>query len=173
MVVVRTPFFKRAGLLLLTLGCTALGVLCWVQPFGGGILVRATGAGFLLLGLPAGGIALRRFLRPSAALVLERGGIVDNASAAPAGFIAWEEITRIAVLTVSGRNFVSIDVKDREALYGRCRAAALLRANAAMTGYPVNLPDITLDRPPRELCDLIEGYWRDPAARAALGRLRP
>jgi hypothetical protein len=171
MVVVRASKGRLAGLFLLSvLFVAGGGVLAGVHsnPF-----ARVVGGvGVLFFGL-CGGMILRKLAGPRIALVLDRHGLIDNGSAAPAGRIAWEEITRVAVVEFMGQRFLSLDVKDREALYARARVARILKANASLMGYPVNLTANILERPVDEVAREVERFWREPEARARLGVFEP
>jgi hypothetical protein len=125
-------------------------------------------ASILFFGL-MGGILLKRVFSHGIALVLDRNGILDNSSGVPAGRIAWDEITQVAPVESSGARFLGIDVKDREKLYARVRHPNALRRNADIYRYPVQIPEITLDRKVEDLARLIEQYRADRLARETLG----
>ena len=174
MIVVRT---SRTRLLLLFAGatlfvaggfwlCTIPGVRWLVWPVGV--------ASVLFFGL-CGGVALRRLFGHRIALLIDRRGIVDNASAAPAGRIGWNEISRIGVAELSGQRFVGIDVHHPEKLLARIPRPRrkILETNPAFLGYLVNLPETILGRPAAEMVELLQEYLRDPRLRETLGEAEP
>ncbi|PAD92571.1 STM3941 family protein [Shouchella clausii] len=55
---------------------------------------------------------LYRVLKPKPSLHINQEGIVDNASAAGAGLIRWEEVDRYFIYSVLGQHFLGIVPKD-------------------------------------------------------------
>lgn len=173
MIVIRTVRLRLLALLCGSSAFVALGFwfILW-PPLGGPVgptLLCVLGvASVLFFGL-LGGIFLKRLLGHRIALVLDRRGIIDNSSACPAGRILWEELTDAGVVTSSGARFLGLDVKNREALYARVARAGLLRENASLFHYPVQVPEIVLDRTVEALLAEVLRYRDDPRARETLG----
>ncbi len=178
MIVVRTG---RIRLFLLFLGSVAFvtaGIWFAVRPPLGIPLARefcvALGLVTLLFFGIGGGILLRRLLGHRIALIVDRNGIVDNSTVMPAGRIAWDEITRIGIVTTSrDTRSIGIDVQDREALYARVKHGSTLRENARMFEYPVHIAEVVLDRRAEEMLQLLEEYRLNKKARAQLGETGP
>jgi hypothetical protein len=55
--------------------------------------------------------AIWRLARPSPALVIHPSGLFDNASALSAGFLRWDEISRVYVAKIKNQRFLAIAVK--------------------------------------------------------------
>lgn len=175
MIVIRTPRLKLCFLFVLSLAMVAasawlaLGLPAWF--FFPGIVGWL---GILFFGF-AGGWLLSRLFSHRIALILDRNGILDNSSAVPAGRIAWGEITRVGITTVSDQRFLGIDVRDRALLPSSNSEfrRSIDDANAGITGFPVNVPSTTVDRTLEELHESILRYWKDPKARTELGVYGP
>lgn len=169
MIVIRAP--RRKLLLLLACSLLLVGASAWlivgspVWP----LTIFPGGLGTLFFGL-CGGWILSRLFSNRVSLILNREGLLDNSSAIPAGRIAWEQISRVGLFTVSSQRFLGIDVKDRAALASQTSAFGrwLNAENAGITGYPVNIPSTAIDRSIEDLQALIERYWKKPDARAEL-----
>lgn len=175
MILIRTGRLRLLALLLGSAVFVALGFWFILFPpatlaVGPHMLVAIGLASVLFFGL-CGGILLKRFLSHRIALVLDRRGVLDNSTATPAGFVDWNEILSTGIVTTSGVKFVGIDVRDREALYERSPRGRMLRTNADLHQYPVLIPEVTLDRKPEELQQLIDRYRSDKPAREQLGVL--
>lgn len=174
MIVVRTP---KSRLLLLFAGSIAFVALgAWfildsrVMWHGARLLVVAAGVASVLFFGVCGGAILRRLMGHRVSLMIDRMGIIDNSSATPAGRVGWKEISRVGVAEVSGQRFVGIDVHRPEEVLARVRGPQkLFRANQAMTGFLLNLPESMLDRPAAEMSELLDRLLSDPAARDGLG----
>ena len=171
MIVIRTPRYKLCFLFVLSLVMVAgslwlaLGTPAWFFfPAVAGWL------GVLFFGF-CGGWILSRLFSHRIALILDRNGLLDNSSAIPAGRIAWGEISRVGITTVSDQRFLGIDVRDRTLLPSSKSEfrRSLDNANAGITGFPVNIPSTTVDRTLEELHETILRYWKDPKARTELG----
>jgi len=172
MIVIRTPSWRLILLLLSSALFVAGGVWLLVGPRNGmgpkKEIAPVLGAIGIALGGLSGGIFLRRLLSHRIAVVIDRVGVIDNASAIPAGRIAWDEITKVEITKVMRQSFLGIDVQDRAALYARVRGAVLLKANAKMVGFPVNIPSVAVDRPIDDLCRVVQRYWQNPHLRSEL-----
>jgi len=173
LIVIRTSRTRLALLFCGSLGFVAAGFwfILWPPlglPVGPTLLCLLGIVSILFFGM-CGGILLRRLFGHRVALIVDRRGILDNSSAIPAGRIPWEEIAGTAIVTESGQRFVGIDVTDREGLYGRVKVARLLRSNADTYGFPVLIPEITLDRKAEVLREEIDRLRVDKLAREALG----
>jgi hypothetical protein len=104
--------------------------------------------------------AVYRLLVHRPALILNREGIVDNASAVSAGLVRWEEIERIYCSSVQRQLFISIAVKDPDRfLQGMPGVKAkLMRLNIGLVGAPINLPATPMGLSVTELLKLIQNF---------------
>lgn len=177
MIVIRSSRLKLFALLLGSAAFVAAGFWFVLYPpltltVGPYVLSAVGVASILFFGL-TGGILLKRFFSHGIAVVLDRKGILDNSSGIPAGRITWEEIAEVAPVETSGARFLGIDVRDREKLYARVLHPQALRRNADLFRYPVQIPEITLDRRVEDLARVIEQYRGDRLARETLGEFDP
>ena len=90
--------------------------------------------------------ALWRLARPTPALVIHPSGLFDNASALSAGFLRWDEISRISVAKIKNQKFLAIAVKDVEGFLNRQTGvkAKLMKMNVRLAGTAVSIPANTL-----------------------------
>jgi hypothetical protein len=105
--------------------------------------------------------AIYRLVVRKPAVVVNKDGIFDNASAAGAGFIRWEEIANIFPYDYMGHRMLGINLVDEAAILAR--QPALKRALARMNGKivaPFNIPQSTLPISVDEL--LVEIKKRQP-----------
>src|SRR5687767_4365487 len=76
-------------------------------------------------------------------LVINEKGIIDNASAFPAGEILWEEIVGIEAIEMAGQRMVLVHVRNAEQYIDRQPSAwkrKMVTMNAEMVGTPVSIP---------------------------------
>lgn len=87
-----------------------------------------------------------RLVRPTPALVIHPSGLFDHASALSAGFLRWDEISRIFVTKIKNQKFLAIGVKDVEGFLNRQTGmkAKLMRMNVRLAGSAVCIPANTL-----------------------------
>ncbi len=99
--------------------------------------------------------AFWRLARPTPAVVIHTSGIFDNASGLSAGFLRWEEISRVRVASLKGQRFLAVDMKDVDALLSRQSGfkAKMMKMNVRLVGAAVNIPANTL---PISLEELIQ-----------------
>jgi len=166
MIVVRTSRTRLFLLLLGSLAFVAAGLHMAIRtPF-----LFPLGLVALLFFGACGGVILKRLVGHRIALVVDRNGIVDKSTATPAGRIDWEAISRIGIVRgARDARFIGIDVHNREALYARVKQPGMLRANAQMFEYPVQIAEVTLDRTAEELVTLLEECRLNKKARAQMG----
>jgi len=90
--------------------------------------------------------ALWRLARPTPSLIIHPSGIFDNASALSAGFLRWDEISRIFVAQIKNQKFLAVAVKDVEGLLNSQTGvkAKLMRMNVRLAGSAVSIPANTL-----------------------------
>lgn len=106
--------------------------------------------------------AIWRLLRPTPALVINRDGILDNASAVAVGFLAWQDIAELREYTFNGQTFLGIVPKDVNAVLQKQPAwrRSAIRANLALGALPVNIPQTVLPLPVSELLHHIDKRFR-------------
>ena len=160
---------SRAKMLLLLGVGIGAAVLCLWMGFGevsstmrgpsravlAGVMVIC--GGFFGLG---GLYALYRLFSPLPALVISAEGLVDSASMANAGFIAWNEIQEVIVHTYGNQKMLGIEVKDPQALLARLGKLkrGLLAANAALGAPLVNIPQIAISQPLEEVAEIMARF---------------
>jgi hypothetical protein len=138
---------------------------------GGWLLRRAPHDGFVapLAGLAAavffgacGLYALWRLLRPRPALVINRRGIVDNASALSIGFLSWDDIAELYEYRYQNQVMLGIVPRDLDAVLGKQPAwkRRVLRANLWLGTAPINIPQVILPMKVSELLREIETRFR-------------
>jgi hypothetical protein len=154
---------SKKKLFLMTVGAAAfvgLGVFFLVSPdpeFRDWDVRAAAIASIVFFGLCLA-YALWRLASPSPALVIHPSGLFDNASALSAGFLRWDEISRIFVTQIKNQKFLAIAVKDVEGLLNRQTGvkAKLMRMNVRLAGSAVCIPANTLPVSLEELIRNIE-----------------
>jgi hypothetical protein len=149
---------SRSKLLLLTAGGAMFVVL-------GFFLLRSTDVEECLAGI-AGIVffglcmlyAVWRLLRPTPALIIHSSGILDNASGLSAGFLRWDEISGIFMVSIRNQRFLAISLKNADAFLGRQSGlkAKMMKANVRLVGAPVNIPANTLPISLEELIQKIQ-----------------
>jgi hypothetical protein len=89
---------------------------------------------------------LFRLLSRSPALIIDERGLTDNASFTSAGFIPWSDIQAVQIMQVKRQPFLAIHVTDPEQYLQRLNILQqiLMRANLAITGCVVNIPQSML-----------------------------
>ena len=117
-------------------------------------LSLATAAFFGLIGV----YAVQRLIRPEPAIVINRQGIVDNASLVSVGFIPWDNILEIQETQYNSSVFLGIVPKNLDALLAQQPAwkRMLIRANKFLTGFPVAIPQTVLPLTVSDLLSWIE-----------------
>jgi hypothetical protein len=116
--------------------------------------VLAGAAAMLLFGA-CGIFVIVRIARRAPAVVINDQGILDNASALAAGFIAWDEIEDIREYRFRNQVFLGIFPKQLDAILARQPAwkRQAIRANLALGAAPINIPQVVL---PMRVADLLK-----------------
>ncbi len=98
--------------------------------------------------------AVRRLVRPEPAVIINRDGIVDNASALGVGLIRWNEIVRLREYRFKNQTFLGILPTDLDRLLAQQSAfkRTAIRANVALGADPINIPQVVL---PMRVADLL------------------
>jgi hypothetical protein len=99
-----------------------------------------------------------RLVRPTPAVILHSSGIFDNASALPAGFLRWDEISSVYVATIKNQRSLAIVLKDVDAFLSRQSGtkSKIMKMNVGLTGAAVNIPASTLPISLEELIQQIQ-----------------
>ena len=99
-----------------------------------------------------------RLVRPTPAVILHSSGIFDNASALPAGFLHWDEISSVYVATIKNQRSLAIALKDVNAFLSRQSGmkSKLMKMNVNLVGAAVNIPASTLPISLEELIQQIQ-----------------
>ncbi|MDO7269118.1 STM3941 family protein [Shouchella clausii] len=84
---------------------------------------------------------LYRVLKPKPSLHINQEGIIDNASAAGAGLIRWEEVDRYFIYSVLGQHFLGIVPKDIDRVLAKQKGfkQMAMRMNQGFEA-PINIP---------------------------------
>jgi hypothetical protein len=139
-----SALFVAAGVWLISL---------WINS-GGSVFMGVVGVASILFFGFCCAYAIRRLIRPSPAVVIDRHGILDCASAVAVGFIAWEDVAELREYRFSNQTFLGIVPKNLDELAARQPAwkRRAIRANCALGAAPVNIPQTML---PMKVQDLL------------------
>jgi hypothetical protein len=118
-----------------------------------GVATAAFGAGF-------GAYGLYRIVRPGVAVLLDREGLVDHASAMGVGRIRWDEIETARVYAFGRRKTLGIVLRNAEDFLRRQPQwrRFFLRANLGLGSAPVHIPDVILPISASSLLAAMERY---------------
>ena len=113
---------------------------------------------FGVLGL----VGLKKLFNTKPALILNKSGIVDNASSVSAGFIPWSEVGGARIVEMPNQKMLVIDVRDPEEYIARGSRLkqTLNKANYNMVGSPISIPTDVLAINFSELASLFDQYHR-------------
>lgn len=111
-----TIYPALAKQVLLGLGALAFVVVGILMIVLGNVALRVVG---ILSVLVFGVLWVGVLLRDGPALVVDRRGITDRSSAAPAGFVPWSEVTGLGIWESNGQRILTVGVADPT----RCSAA--------------------------------------------------
>lgn len=107
-------------------------------------------------------VGLKKLFNTRPALILNKSGIVDNASSVSAGFIPWSEVIGARIVDVPKQKMLVIDVRDPEEYLARGNRLkqTLNKANYNMVGSPISIPADLLAINSAELASLFDEYQR-------------
>jgi hypothetical protein len=150
---------ETIGLCLVSLVLISVGIVMlvvevkWLPPW----LALVTALFTLLLGLLGAWLNLPRLLIKGPAMIIDAEGITDQSSPVAVGLIRWNEIRELGISKLSDDLFLSVKLKDVDALFQRLPAwkAGLLRMNSNFAPAPINIPQQYLSMTAEELLDLI------------------
>jgi hypothetical protein len=118
-----------------------------------------------VIGAPMFGVVLIyicfRLLRPSPAVVINRAGILDQASIFSAGFIHWHEIKTMYVYRVIDKPMLGIIPFDNDVIIARqspVKKFFFRIHKSALVGPPISIPGVVLPMSPEELLAMIHRY---------------
>lgn len=159
---------SRLKLLALALGAAVFVIggawLIWLLGAFGPYVLEIGLAAIVFFGA-CGAYALYRIARSTPAVVINRRGILDNASAIGVGFLAWDDIAALREYRFSSQVFLGIVPKNLDALLARQPRwkRAAIRANLGLGADPVNIPQVVLPISVSELLREIEMRfgWRN------------
>lgn len=126
------------------------------------LFVGAVGFATVVFFGACGAYALFRIAKPTPAVVINRQGILDNASATGVGFIAWDEIDELREYRFKNQIFLGIVPRDLDALLAKQPAwkRGAIRANLKLGAAPVNIPQVVLPMSVSHLLHEIEARFR-------------
>ena len=104
--------------------------------------------------------AVYRLMNPAPALIINREGIVDNASALGAGLIRWEEIQSMFIYDVMGNRLLGIVPVNLDPILDRQSGPRRFFYNLGknMQAAPFSIPEGGLPMKLEELLAKIEAY---------------
>lgn len=131
-----------------SIGFVALGCLMLAKPgdrFSPLVVTCIAWSAILFFGLIAVYV-IYRLLRPSPAVVINRDGIFDNASASGAGLISWDEVQEVFLDELMGNKMLSIIPRDFDVILARQprHKKYLMRLNSGFVKAPINIPQVSL-----------------------------
>ncbi|WP_049815958.1 STM3941 family protein [Ralstonia sp. 25mfcol4.1] len=144
---------SRGKLAVLLLGSILFVVLCIFLLAKHPVSMSAKSTIAVALGIPffaaCGLFMLFRLLWRRPAIIIDYEGINDQASAASIGFIPWKDISHAKVVVFGSRHrqkYLCVSLRNSNDYLAKCGplARGLLRANAGMSGYIVNIPQAAL-----------------------------
>ena len=130
-----------------------------------GVVIAMVGAASVAFFGFCGAYAIRRIVRPEPALVIDREGIVDNASALGVGLIRWAEVAELREYKFKGQTFLGIFPKELEQVLARQPGwkRKAIQANIALGVAPVNIPQVILPIPVSDLMrEIKQRDWQCP-----------
>lgn len=127
----------------------------------GGVSVMMSVIAIILFGACAI-VAVKRFLRPDAALIINMHGIDVRTSALAMGFLTWDEIAEMRAYTIKQQVFLGIMPKDLEALLAKQPLWKRLdiRADLMIGAPPISIPQGALPVTVAELLRVIDRRFR-------------
>jgi hypothetical protein len=159
-----------------------------LKVFGIGVLMVAVGAwastrpetamrvmGYIwvgFFGLAMVAIAIKA-LGSRLTLVLDREGLITVPSRIPIHRIPWDQLLDVRVVSISGQEYVGMNVRDPSVLGDTAVSKAVRAADMAVTGCAINIPDSMLDRSAQEVVELLSRYRASPEERSTLGLWKP
>jgi len=138
LVILGSLLFVAAGMGFLLAGEDS-SLLTELGRFASTWVVRGLGLATVLFFGGCGIYAICKLRDPRPGLTLSAAGLVDNSSAAAAGFVPWSEVDDVDVFRIQRQRMLVIHVTD-PAKYierGNAMRRALNRANAGMCGSPI------------------------------------
>jgi hypothetical protein len=157
---------KLLGQCLAAVAFVAVGVFLIRVPTRHGVWAQFMGVVTVAFFGGVGAAILFRLLRPGPAIIINADGIYDDASGVSLGLIRWDQVGKIEEYRVEGQAFLSISVKNRDALIATQPfwKRRLIRANLQMGAAAVNIPQAAIDMKLSDLRDEIEQRKREAAA---------
>jgi hypothetical protein len=127
-----------------------------------GLLLGALGLVVVLFSIACGAYALFRLAKPTPAVIINRKGITDNASAIGVGFIPWSQVVELREYRFLRQAFLGVVPKDLESLITRLPAwkRVAIRANRLFGFTPINIPQSILPMSVSQLLREIDAHYR-------------
>jgi hypothetical protein len=160
---------KLLGQCLAALAFVAVGVFLIRIPTRYGLWAQIMGAVAVAFFGAVGAAVLFRLLRPGPAIVIDDDGILDDASGVSLGLIRWDQVGEIDEYRVDDQAFLSIMLKDPEALIAQQPfwKRRIIRANSGMGAPAVNIPQASLGINLSDLRREMEKRKREAASRSS------
>jgi hypothetical protein len=158
---------KLLGLCLGALAFVALGVFFIKAPTRYGLWEQIIGVAAVAFFGAVGVAVLFRLLKPGPAILIDDDGIVDDASGVSLGRIRWDQVGAIEEYRVNDQAFLSIRVKDLDALIAQQPfwKRRIIRANLKMGAAAVNIPQASVGIKLADLRREMEQRRREAARR--------
>ena len=156
---------KLLGQCLGALAFVALGVFLIRVPTRHGVWAQFMGAVAVAFFGAVGAAVLFRLLRPGPAILIDNDGILDDASGVSLGRIRWDQVGEIDEYRVKDQAFLSIMLKDLDALIAQQPfwKRRVIRANLRMGAAALNIPQASLGIKLSDLRREMEQRKRDAA----------
>jgi hypothetical protein len=107
-------------------------------------------------------VGVKKLFNNKPALILNKSGIVDNASSVSAGFVPWSAVVAASIVEVQKQKVLVIHVREPEEYIarGNLLRQTLNKANSNMVGSPISIPLNLLAMNFSEVTSLFDQYLR-------------
>lgn len=104
--------------------------------------------------------AASRLVSRKPAITIDRAGITDNASGLSAGFIPWSDVVDAQLVKFQQQKFLGVSLRNPQDYLAKASPLkrTLMKANASLVGFVINIPQISLPVPLEELLGHIERF---------------
>lgn len=106
-------------------------------------------------------LLFRKYMDTKPGLIINEQGLIDNSSAVSAGFIPWDDIESIQMLTLNRQDFIQIKVSNPQDYIDQQKSSfkrKLMQLNQSTYGSPINITANTLKISSEELFAIIKEH---------------